>query len=347
MATGTVGREDQKGHWAGLDVAKATFDAALVRRGQGFGDTALREVPVETFARTRQGVGLFVAWLEAQGVEVDEVRVVMEATGPFSTELAVWMLEECAALSPAIVNPRHTASFLKSLGVRNKTDRLEARGLAFFGMERRPKAYEPVCAGRAELRELSRHRDALVRERTMVKNRMENKSTSAYVRRDLKRHLEQLDQRIARAEAAMKKCVDKSDELKRDVALLDSIYGVAFINATTILAELGDLRRFDRARQLSAYAGMSPRQHESGASVHGRSRLCKQGNPRVRQCLYLSAMVAIRGNNALASAYRKLIESGKRPMVALAAVMRKLLTLMRAILISGKPYDPMWKTSRA
>ena len=143
----------------------------------------------------------------------------------------------------------------------------------------------------------------------------------------------------------MKALVNHDEELKRDVTLLTSIYGVAFINATTILAELGDLRRFALGRQLTAFAGMSPRHRDSGSSVHGRSRLCKQGNPRVRQSLYLSAMVAIRGNNQFRQTYLRLLDEGKAKMVALAAIMRKLLVLMRAILINGQAYQA-WGITR-
>jgi len=336
--------ENDACHWVGLDVAKGSFDAALLRPGQRFPQTPLREVPVDSFARTPQGVHAFIDWIRAQRVEPDTVRVVMEATGKYSTELAAWLREQVAALAPAIANPRHTSAFIKSMGVRNKTDRLEARALAFFGMERRPNAYEPHSPERSELRELSRHRDGLVRERTMVKNRIHETSASTYVNTDRKRHLAQLIKRIQRVEAAMKKCVAQSPTLKQDVALLTSIYGVAFINATTILAELGELRRFEKARQLTAFAGMSPRHHESGTSVKGCSRLCKQGNSRSRQSLYLSAMVAIRGDNPLRCFYQNLLQEGKPKMVALAAVMRKLLVLMRSILISGHPYDPLWKT---
>ncbi len=211
-------------HWVGADVAKSTFDAALVRGDQHYPDTPLREIPVKTFERSSQGVRTFLSWLDAHGVDDAGVRVVMEATGNYSTELAVWMLSQRQSLRPAIANPRHTS---------------------------------------------------------------------------------------------------------------------AFINATTILAELGDLRRFTLARQLSAFAGMSPQHRQSGTSIRGRSRLCKKGNARVRQCLYLSAMAAIRGNNQLRDTYRRLLAQGKLRMVALGAIMRKLLTLMRAILISGKRYQPL------
>ena len=125
-------------HWVGADVAKSTFDAALVRCDQHYPDTPLRAIPARTFERSSKGVQAFLSWLDAQGVDDTNVRVVMEATGNYSTELAVWMLSQRQTLRPAIANPRHTSAFIKSMGLRNKTDRLEARALGFYGVERHP-----------------------------------------------------------------------------------------------------------------------------------------------------------------------------------------------------------------
>lgn len=328
-------------HWVGADVAKSTFDAALVRCDQHYPDTPLRAIPARTFERSSQGVQAFFSWLDAQGVDDENVRVVMEATGNYSTELAVWMLSQRQTLRPAIANPRHTSAFIKSMGLRNKTDRLEARALGFYGVERRPLAYEAPSPEQAELRALSRYRDSLVRQRTALKNQTKETCQSTFVQKIQTKRLRLLTRDIGRVEEQMKALVGQHEDLKRDIELLITIYGVAFINATTVLAELGDLRRFTLARQLSAFAGMSPQHRQSGTSIRGRSRLCKQGNSRVRQCLYLSALAAIRGNNPLRETYQRLLAQGKPRMVALGAIMRKLLTLMRAILISGKPYQPL------
>lgn len=331
---------DNSCHWVGVDVAKDSFDAALVFSGQHYGDALLSDVPVASFKRTRDGVEAFLRWLDG-GIGGQVARVVMEATGRYSQELAVWMLELRLSLFPAIVNPRQTAHFIKSLGLRSKTDRLDARALGFYGIERRPVAYDVPTPERAQLRELSRYRSDLVQQCTRLKNQMQENYESDYITREHKKHLERFKKDITRVEKAMEKLVGKHDEFKRDVGLLKSIYGIGFTSAVLVLAELGDLRRFELARQLTAFAGMSPRHHQSGTSVHGRSRLCKQGNPRVRQILYLAAMTAVRGKNQFRDTYQRLIAEGKKRMVALGAIMRKLLVLMRAILISGKPYNPV------
>jgi len=334
-------------YWIGVDVSKATFDATLVKPGQRYPSTPLREMPAACFERSPKGVEAFLQWMGTLLKEVPEphVRVVMEATGKYSITLAQWMNAQCPMLAPAIVNPRQAADFIRSLGLRNTTDQLAARGLALYGAERSPQAHCALAPEYAELQSLSRYRDALVRERTAERNRAEQSSASKLVNTVHRLRLKQLDKALERIEAEMRAVVRRHPELAHDVDLLSSIYGVAFLTAALILAELGDLKRFRRARQLSAFAGLNPRMVQSGSSVRKRPRLSKQGNARVRQALYLAAMVAIHGGNEFGRTYQRLIENGKTPMQALGAIMRKMLTVMRAILISGKPYNALYKTS--
>jgi len=337
-------KEESNEYWVGLDVSKQTFDAAIAGPQQRFPSTPLRALPWKAFPRTREGVAAFLIWLDER-VPRRKARVVMEATGKYSIELTAWLLAKRPTLRPAIENPRSTKSFIDSLNQRNKTDGLDARGLAFYGVERRPAPYEPLSKERQELRELSRYRDALVTQCTALKNRSREKSSSKIVVRMQKRQLRQLKDDIAEILLEMKCVVNDDQSFKRDFDLLTSIDGVGPITALTILAEIGDLRRFGRARQLTAYAGVSPRVVQSGTSVRGKTRMCKRGNKRVRQALYLSAMATLNTKkpNTLSAMHHRLCNDGKQGKEALGAVMRKQLTVMRAILISEIPYDPTFK----
>lgn len=139
-----------------------------------------------------------------------------------------------------------------------------------------------------------------------------------------------------------------SDEsLRADLARMTTIPGVGIVTAITVLAELGDLRRFASGRQLAAFAGVSPRRHESGSSVRGRTSMCKKGNPTVRSVLYMSALTTKRLPNGMATIYERLIANGKAPKAALGALMRKQLLLMRALLVRGEDYkNPVEKSRR-
>lgn len=334
-------------YWIGIDVAKKTFDAALVGPDQHFPETNLREVPVQTFARDPQGVRTFTLWMRdllKAAPEPPAVRAIMEATGAYSLELTAYLCAQCPMLAPAIVNPEQTCAFIKSMGLRNQTDRLAARALAFFGAERRPAPYEPSTPEHLRLRELSRYRDALVAERVAEGNRGEQRVQTKLVRTLHARRQRQRERDIAKIEAEMKQVIETAPHLKKDFDLLVTIPGVGFITATVILAEMGDLRRFARARQASAFAGVTPREVTSGTSVNGRPHMCKKGNARVRQALYLAAMAAVRSKTQLRSGYEDLLQNGKVRMVALGAIMRKLITVMRAILITETPFKTVWKT---
>lgn len=334
-------------HWIGVDVAKKTFDAALVRYGQRWPATSLVDLPACTFERTPEGTAEFITWLDTLTQEDTTsiaVRVVMEATGRYSTELAAWIVDHRPELEPAIAPPHQTASFIKSMGLRSKTDRMEAKALGFYGIERNPKPYQPQSKEEMLLRDLVRYRKFLVRQRVAEGNRNKELGNSPITTKISSRRLEQTQKDIDKTESEMQKIVNNTSEIKSDIELLCSIYGVGFIVAVTIRAELGDLRQFQKARQLSAFAGLTPARRQSGTSINGRAHMDKKGNPLVRQALYLSAMVVIRGKNTLQQDYCRLREQGKSPMSAIGAIMRKLLVLMRAILISGKPYDPLWKT---
>ncbi len=334
-------------HWVGIDVSKQFFDAALLSWQDQETGAALREFPAERFRRTQAGAKHFVAWLEGLvGEEIDalETHVVMEATGKYSSTLAMWLLECHRPLVVAIVNPQPVAKFIQSLAMRNTTDRLSARGLALYGAQRRPVPYQPLSKEEADLRELTRYRHFLVGQCTDMSNHDGERAHTKAVLKMQARRRNQIKKDIAAVEEQMKLQLAKDEGLREDVELLDTIYGVGFITAVTVRVELGDLRRFERARELSSFAGVSPREFASGTSVRKRTRMSKAGNSRVRAVLYMASCAAVVHPNPWKDEYLRHIANGKEPMAALGILMRKLLVLMRAILISGQPYDPLNKT---
>lgn len=326
--------------WAGCDVSKATFEAAVIHPVPADMPARAGAIAVRGFERTRGGVRVFLAWVDER---VDDptarCRVVMEATGKYSTELAGWMIAERPGLSPAIINPETARRFAQSLALRNKTDRSDARALARYGAERRPVAYEAPSPELARLRDLVRHRQAVITMRVAEGNRAKESYESPTVRAMLKRHVGQLVRDEKKLEEHIRKLLNLTAQLKHDATLLQTVYGVGLITTVSVLSELGDLRRFKKARQLTAFAGVSPRQERSGTSVRKRTRMSKKGSARVRQVLYMAAMTVIGGDNDLADHYRRLVAGGKTKMAALGVVMRKLLVVMRAVLISGKPFE--------
>ncbi|MGB0560353.1 MAG: IS110 family transposase, partial [Spirulinaceae cyanobacterium] len=134
------------------------------------------------------------------------------------------------------------------------------------------------------------------------------------------------------------------EALATSYGLLTSITGIAAVTATTLLAEIGDIHRFKSARQLAAYAGLTPQERKSGTSLTGKTRLCKIGNSVLRKALYFPAITAARHCPELRAFYDRLIAAGKSKMQAIGAVMHKLIRIVFGVLKSGKSFDPDFLT---
>lgn len=319
----------------GVDVSKATADVAVLVQGEMVVRLEQR------IARSSDGVATLLGALGQQGFldNSRETRVVMEATGPYSNELARWLLAQRPQLRVAVVNPVFVKGYVKSLGLRNKTDRVDARALAGYGLERDLRWFSLPDPTIDCLRELSRERDAIVREIVAVKNRQDtavHNAVAIKVREGLLKSLEAAKKELEKE--ALER-IAEDPQWQRVFQLAQTIPGVGPITALVLLAELGDARRFNRSRQFSAFVGLSPQITQSGTSVRKRTRLCKIGNARTRQALFLAAMAAVRKENDLSRVYHRLVDAGKPRMVALGAVMRKLLLIYRALVISGARYS--------
>ena len=146
------------------------------------------------------------------------------------------------------------------------------------------------------------------------------------------------DQQIKATEKRIKVHIDNHPKLKRNRDLLKSIPGIGHLTASVLLAELGDISRFNDVREVVAYVGLNPQQKQSGHSNYV-SGISKMGRPQLRAALYMPALVAVKHNPNLAVFYDRLIKTGLKPKQAVVAVMRKLLHLAYGILKSGKPFD--------
>lgn len=322
----------QAGGWVGIDVSKAYFDVAL------WGDQQPKAMQMNRFRRTDKGVRECAAWLAQQRRLT--AGIVMEWTGGHSRELAEWFYALGAGLKVSIVNPLLVKSFGKSFNVRNKTDAVDARLLAQFGQERKPSPWLPPSPEQDQLQSLFRTRQALLGMRTALQNR---DGACIHLAPEAERAhanvLTSLRDEIKAIEEAVKQLAKAHPALKRDLDLLQSVKGVGPIASMGVIAELGDLRRFKRGRQLTAFAGVSPKCNESG-TIKGKTRMCKVGGAHIRPVLYMAAVSMVRRSGPLGDFYRNLVARGKPEKAALGALMRKVLLVMRAVLIQNKPYQP-------
>ena len=312
--------------WFGADVSKATFDVSFCLTGERIKD--ISSMPKASFKRTKEGIEEFKAWAVKQMAnkrlqEEDEFGFVMEATGSYSVILATWLFELCPKCIPVIADPKSANAYGKSLRIRNKTDKMDAAKLAMYGAERSPSPYVQQSKEYDTVKELVRQRKAMVNMLTAAKVQAQEASQVKAIIKVREKVIRDLERSIIGIESAIKKHINEYPNLKEQVKILTSIPGVGFIVASTMIGELGDVHRFSSSKKIAAFAGVSPRRYESGTSVKGRTRMCKEGQGRLRQALYLTAMSSTRGNNGFARFYVMLVAKGKTKMSALGAVMRK------------------------
>lgn len=180
----------------------------------------------------------------------------------------------------------------------------------------------------------------LIEMRVMEENRLSSGITVDSVRRSVEELLAHLNEQIRRTEELIRQHINNHPGLKRQSELLDSIPGIAETTAALLLSEITDIKQYRSARQVAAYAGLVPRERQSGSSVRGRTRLSKIGNARLRRALYFPAITALRCSPYFQAWAKGLQERGKSKMSVICAVMRKLVHLAYGVLKSEQPFDP-------
>ena len=317
----------------GIDISKLKFNACLIRHGG-----KLRH---KVFPNTAAGFGQLLAWLPKHGVE--QVRACLEATGTYSEPLALFLHK--AGHPVSLVNPAAVKAFAASRLSRTKTDRVDAELIARFCQAQEPPRWAPPAVEVRELQALVRRLESLQEMRVMEENRLCSGASVDSVRRSLEEHLSYLHDEIKRTEELVRSHINNRPGLKRQSELLDSIPGIAETTAALLLSEVTDIKRYKSARQVAAYAGLVPRERQSGTSVRGRARLSKIGNARLRRALYWPAVTAIRCSPFFRHWAEGLLKRGKSKKSVSCAVMRKLVHPAYGALKSEKPFDPEWAKS--
>lgn len=273
-------------------------------------------------------------WLDKYGVT--DLHVCMEATGIYWEAVAEFLAD--AGHTVSVVNPAQIKAFGAAGLVRTKTDRIDARLIARFCLVQHPEPWQAPSPAIRKLRALVARRDSLNAMRTQERNRLQVAREA--VRVGIEAHLVYLEKAIAGIDAALRQQIDDDPSLKQQRTLLDSVPGLGDKTIPVLLAYYGGAPRFDKAREAVAFAGLDPRQHESGSSVRGKPRMSKVGHAPLRRALYMPAMVATT-RTAWGCAFKKrLAAAGKPPMLILGAMMRKLLHVAFGVLKSGKPFNP-------
>jgi transposase len=323
---------EDKINFLGIDVAKEKVDVVLLR-----GEQARRR----TFGNTPTGHGKLWQWLTKHGGAA--CHACLEATGPYGEKLALFLHERAGKVS--VVNPARVKGFRQSELGRTKTDEADAALIARFCRAMKPALWQPPASHIRELQAFVRRLENINSMRLKEVNRLHVINDN--LRENVTSFIEFFDKKICDLKKKIKEHIKKHKDLEEKQKLLESIPGVAEATIAVILTFLAEPEKFRSAKQVAAFVGLNPKQRQSGSSVRGQTRLSKTGNSFLRKSLYMPALSAKRSNPLLAAFAKRLEKEGKRKMVILGAVMRKLLHLIYGVLKSGRPFNPELANARS
>jgi transposase len=296
--------------FVGIDISKTRLDIALRPTGSAL------TVPYD-----ETGMTTVVQRLRT----LSPAGIVLEATG--GVEMLLSGALATAGLPVAVVNPRQVRDFARATGRLAKTDRLDAQLLAQFAEAVRPACRPLPDASTQQLAALITRRRQLVEMLTAEKNR--RGSAPRTMRSHIQQHIEWLQQHLTQLDQDLTTAVQASPIWREHDELLQSVPGIGPVVTRTLLAELPELGTLTH-KQIAALVGVAPLNRDSG-TFRGK-RTVWGGRATVRAALYMGALVAARHNRVLKAFYQRLRQAGKAPKVALTACMRKLLTMLNAML---------------
>jgi transposase len=309
----------------GIDVSKKTFDVALLK-----GDRPKNG----KFKNTSDGFTMFVRWLGKEGAE--GAHVCMEATGTYGEGLATYLHD--AGYVVSVVNPAKIKGFAQSELTRTKTDKADAGLIARFCRAMRPEPWQPPAPKTRRLLALVRRLDELNGMLNQEQNRLD--TADDIVKPSIAEVIKLLEERIAELRRLIREYIDNDPDLRARRDLLETIPGIGPATSAMVLAEFGDVARFQNAKCMASFCGLTPRHRQSGTSVRGKSMLSKTGSARIRKALFMPALSAIKYNPVIRAFRTRLLANGKPRMIIVGAIMRKLVHIIYGILKSGRPFDP-------
>jgi transposase len=305
--------------FVGIDVSKATLDVSIPPAGQA--------LPV---AYDEAGVDQIGSLLQ----EIKPTLIVIEATGGLEVRIATALASQ--GLPVAVVNPRQVRDFAKATGRLAKTDRIDATVLAAFAKAIRPQVRPLKDEDTRILDDLVDRRRQLIGMRVQETLRL-GTAASKPLQKSLKKHIAWLDKQIDDVDRDLTQRLRESEVWRAKDDLLQSIPGVGSVTTRTMLAKCPELGALNR-REIAALTGVAPLADDSGK--HRGRRFIWGGRAEVRAVLYMATVSAIRCNNTIQAFAERLKKAGKPPKVVIVARMRKLLTIMNAMVKNNLPWNP-------
>ena len=304
--------------YVGVDVAKSALDVAVTDSGETW-----------QFVNDDEGISQAVHYIAS----VKPAGIILEATGNLEMPMAAAL--QASRLPVAVINPRQVRDFARATGVLAKTDRIDARILALFGMQIKPEVRLLPDQKAREMSSLLARRRQLIEMLTAENNRLLQADIS--IRPGIEIHIKWLKEAISAINDDLDQQIQSSSSWLEKDNLLKSVPGVGKVVSTTLLIELPELGTLNR-RKIAALVGVAPLNRDSG-TLRGK-RTVWGGRAKLRAVLYMAALVGVRRNPVMATFYERLLKAGKVKKVALVACMRKLLTILNAMMRTMTVWNP-------
>lgn len=302
----------------GIDVAKKHFDLYSLKTGQ---DRRMKN--------STDGIRQCVVLCN----EIRPKLIVMEATGGYERILAATVQAEGFAV--AVVNPRRIRDFARAAGQIAKTDKLDARIIAQFGATMKPRPSEQIDENTQKLKALVARRSQLVGLHTAEANRLEHAHTKS-IQRSIVAVVKVIAAQLKSIDRQIEQHIQETPQLRQRSEIIDSAPGIGPVTAHMLVTELPELGRLNR-RQIAALVGVAPMARDSG-TFRGK-RMTGGGRKQIRSRLFMPTLVAVRHNPILKEYYTGLINRGKSKMVALVAVMRKLICILNVMVKNNQKWN--------
>jgi len=322
---------------SGIDISMETFDASIFQLLEDFNTQV---VSTKKFKNNQDGFDKFYQWVDKFKNKSITINFTMEATGVYYEGLAYFLNDKDETVH--VVLPNKSKKFAESLGLRAKTDKVDAKMLGCMGVERQLRKWSPCSVLFRNLRFFTRERESLKQDRTKAKNQLHALNHSQASEQKTITRLEAkirfLDVQIEDVEGDIEKLIENDILLSKKVKKVLTIPGVGINTLAPIIAETNGFAAMENIKQLTCYSGYDIRIRESG-KWKGKNKISKKGNSHIRAVLFFPACTASKHNKPLKKCYERIKEAKKIPMVANTAVQRKLLGLVFTLWKNDTVYD--------
>jgi len=321
----------------GIDVAQKELVVCLAKMND---DWTSELYAHKTFANTANGFTALLKWTKKLTDPDISVRYVMEATGVYHESLAYFLNDQ--GLEVSIVLPNKISNYARSLTIKTVTDKTASEAIAQFGLERNIDLWQKPLPTYKKIRQLTRERDQIIVERTMVKNQLHAELVEAEPNKTsitrIKKRIEVLTKQEKEITSEIRQLIVADEKVSSTVKLLCSIPGIGMLTTATVLAETNGFDLIRNKRQLASYAGLDVKEKQSGTSVKGKAKISKRGNRFLRKAMHLPGLAAIRHDERFKSVFVRLVSKHGIKMKAVVAVQRKLLEMMFTLYKSNQSY---------